>query len=160
MESRVSLVFQHLPKGAKHHTDHNIDNGVIAVDKASRCMPAFVGAFDILSATHSCTTLQKHQRKHHVCHCSNGEFGNHDDPPRSIVSSHRRRRTFSLSDLGFLVKLDAIARAVSQQIHSSGALLSIRHGVCGGLMGLELTVAVGITMVGLVHRILLRPADT
>jgi hypothetical protein len=71
------------------------------------------------------------------------------------VSSHRRRRTFLLSDLAFLVKLATIARAVLLQIHSSGALLSIRHGVCGGLMGLELTVAVGTTMVGLVHRILL-----
>jgi hypothetical protein len=148
-------VFRHLPKGAKHHTNHNIDNGFIAVDKEFRCMPTFVGTFDILSTIHSCTTLQKYQRKHHVYHYSNGKFGNHDDPPRSIVSSHRRRRTFLLSDLGFLVKLDAIVHAVSWQVHSSGALLSICHGVCGGLMGLELTVAVGTTMVGLVHRILL-----
>jgi hypothetical protein len=80
---------------------------------------------------------------------------NHDDPPRSIVSSRRRRRTFSLSDLGFLVKLDTIVHVVSWQIHQSGALLSIRHGVRGGLMSTELTVAVGTTMVGLVHRILL-----
>jgi hypothetical protein len=56
-----------------------------------------------------------------------------------------------LLDLGFLVKLNAIARAASQQIHSSGALLSIRHGARGGLMSLDLTVAVGTTMVGLVH---------
>jgi hypothetical protein len=155
MESRVSLACRHLPKGAKRHTDHDIDNGVVAVDKASRCVPAFVGTFDVLSTIHSCATLQKHQRNHHVCHCSNGKFGNHDDPPRSIVLSHRRRRTFLRSDLGFLVKLDAIVHAVSWQIHSSGDLLSIFHGVCGGLMGLELTVAVGTTMVGLVHRILL-----
>ena len=94
MESRVSLACRHLPKGKTHHTNHTIDDGVIAVYEASRCVPTFVGAFDILSTTHSCTTLQKHQRKQHVCHCSNGEFGNHGNPPQSIVSSHRRR-TFS-----------------------------------------------------------------
>jgi hypothetical protein len=113
MESRVSLVCRHLPKGEIHHTNHTIDDGVIAVYKASRCMPTFVGTFDIVSTTHSYTTLQKYQRKHHVYHYSNGEFGNHDDPPRSIVSSHRRRRTFLLSDLGFLVKLDVIVHIVS-----------------------------------------------
>jgi hypothetical protein len=113
MESRVSLVYRHLPKGEIHHTNHTIDDGVVAVYEASRCVPTFVGAFDILSTTHSCTTLQKHQRKHHVYHHSNGKFGNHNNPPQSIVLSHRPRRTFLLSDLGFLVKLDVIAHIVS-----------------------------------------------
>jgi hypothetical protein len=39
---------------------------------------------------------------------------------------------------------------------SSGASVSIRHGVCyGGLMSLELTVAVGTTTAGLDAQILL-----
>ena len=38
---------------------------------------------------------------------------------------------------------------------SLGSSLSIRYGVCGGLMSLELTVTDGITMVGLDDRILL-----
>jgi hypothetical protein len=113
MESRVSLVHRHLPNGETHHTNHTIDDGVVAVYKATLCMPAFWTTFDVVSTTHSYATLQKQSRKHHVCHCSNGEFGNHDDPPRSIVSSHRRRRTFLLSDLGFVVKLDAIVLIVS-----------------------------------------------
>jgi hypothetical protein len=156
MKSRVSLACRHLPRGETHHTNHTINDGVIAVHKAAPCVPTFLSAFCITSTTHSCARLQKCSRKHHVCDCSNGKFLNRGDPPRSIVSSRRRGRTFLLSDLGcFLVKLAAIARTVSWQIHSSGALLSIRDGACGGLMRLELTVAVGTTMVGLVHRILL-----
>ncbi len=51
---RVSLVFAQKAEGEKHHTNHTIDNGVIAVDKASLFVSPFLGTFDILSKNDSC----------------------------------------------------------------------------------------------------------
>jgi hypothetical protein len=84
MESRASLVFRHLLKGEKRNTNHNIDNGGQPSLEATPFVATFCSTFDIVSTTHSCTTLQKYYRKHHVCHHSNGEFGNHGDPRRRI----------------------------------------------------------------------------
>ena len=67
MDHESVLLFAPKADREKHHTNHTIDNGVIAVDKASRCMPTFCSALDIISKIHSCTTLQKHYRKQHVC---------------------------------------------------------------------------------------------
>jgi hypothetical protein len=47
----------------KHHTNDAIDNGFVAVDKASLFVPAFCGTFDVMSKANSCATLQKHHRK-------------------------------------------------------------------------------------------------
>ena len=60
MESRVSLVFAPKADREKHHTNHTIDNGVVAVHEAA----PFVAAFSVTlrgaaSTTHRCTALQK-----------------------------------------------------------------------------------------------------
>ena len=59
MESRVSLVFAPKADREKHHTNHTIDNGVIAVHEAAPFVDTFSITFDIVSTTHRCTTLQK-----------------------------------------------------------------------------------------------------
>ncbi len=95
-------------EGEKHHTNHTIDNGVIAVDKASLFVSPFLGTFDIISKNNSCATLQKYEGKQHVCHYSNGKFGNHGDPGRSAhdekqMVDSRSMEDYSLSLLRFSI---------------------------------------------------------
>jgi hypothetical protein len=85
---------------AKHTTQitPSTADGVIAVYKATLCMPAFCIAFDVASTTHEHATLQKQTRKHHVCDCSNGAFGNHGDPRQIIHDVKQMAHSRSMDD--------------------------------------------------------------
>ena len=76
-----------------------------------------------------------------------------DDAPSSASGHIATDRPFCFRSL--VCDQVVCDRVRGSMAGSSGDSLLIRHCECGGLMGLELTVAFGATMVGLDDRILL-----
>jgi hypothetical protein len=143
MESRVILVFRHLLKCKKHHTnnnDNNGDNGVIAVHESAPCGLLSRALF---TSCQQPTAVQHFKSALESTMSVTAQMAN-----SAITAIHHKASCHHIAADGPFCFWTLVFLSSWLRLHM---LLSIHQGVCRGLMSLELPVAVGTTMIGLVH---------